>query len=68
MAANFLLLSLSSWVQTDMGNLGARTYGLEKAPLEIKESVTGVEKLIGEATKETHGGKMWGYDGKLQQW
>lgn len=51
-----------------MGDLGARTYGFGKAPLEIKESVAGVEKVIGEVTKETHGGKMWAYNGKEQQW
>ena len=50
-----------------MGNAGARAYGFEKAPLEIKDSVAGVEKLIGEATKESHGGRMWGHDAKQQQ-
>lgn len=51
-----------------MGNTGARTFGFEKAPVEIKDSVTGVEKLIGEGRKESHGGKMLSYDGKLHQW
>ena len=51
-----------------MGNHGARSFGFENAPVEIKDSVTRVEKLIGEVTKESHGGKLWGYDGKLQQW
>ena len=51
-----------------MGNLGATTYGFEKAPLEIKESIAGMDQVIGEATKEIHGGKMWAYNGKEQQW
>ncbi len=51
-----------------MGNFAARTFGFEEAPLLLKDSVTGTEKVIGEAAKESHGGKMWGHDGKLQQW
>lgn len=34
------------WVQTDMGNGGARDAGLEKAPLTIDESVTGILKQV----------------------
>ncbi len=35
-----IIFSLSpGWVQTDMGNLGARTAGREKAPITVDESV-----------------------------
>lgn len=51
-----------------MGNFGAKTFGFEQAPVEVKESCSGVEALIGEATRESHGGKMWGHDGKHQAW
>lgn len=51
-----------------MGNYGAQCFGADKASVTIKDSVTGLEKVIGEARKETHGGKMWGYDGKLETW
>lgn len=51
-----------------MGNSGAKAFGLEQAPLGVQESCSGVEALIGEATKESHGGKLWGHDGKQQAW
>lgn len=59
---------LYSWVQTEMGNSSAKAFGLQQAPLGVKESCSGVEALIGEATKESHGGKLWGHDGKQQAW
>ncbi len=35
-----IIFSMSpGWVQTDMGNLGARTAGREKAPITVDESV-----------------------------
>ena len=35
-----IIFSLSpGWVQTEMGNLGARTAGREKAPITVEESV-----------------------------
>lgn len=51
-----------------MGNLGATTYGYEQAPVTIVDSTVGTEKVIDVGTKESHGGKLWGYDGKVQQW
>ena len=51
-----------------MGNNGARSFGLEEAPVKLQDSVTGMLKVLEQATKETHGGKMWGYDGKQKQW
>ena len=35
-----VIFSISpGWVQTDMGNLGARSSGREKAPITVDESV-----------------------------
>ncbi|TVY73252.1 Short chain dehydrogenase gsfK [Lachnellula suecica] len=56
------------WVQTDMGNLGAELRGLEKAILTVEESVAGLMKVIDAATKETHSGRLWKYDGEQVQW
>jgi len=37
---DLVIFSLSpGWVQTEMGNLGARTAGMEKAPITVDESV-----------------------------
>ncbi|KAL9617887.1 MAG: hypothetical protein Q9160_007375 [Pyrenula sp. 1 TL-2023] len=52
------------WVQTDMGNAGAKMFGLEKAEITLEESVNGMGKVFDAATRETHGGKMWVYDGR----
>jgi norsolorinic acid ketoreductase len=56
------------WVQTELGNTGARAFGLEKAALTVEESCSGVVMLIEKATKEGHGGKLWGHDGELLVW
>jgi hypothetical protein len=63
----YTLTNLYSWVQTDMGNSGAVLFGVEKPPLDVETSVTGTVKVIEQATKETHGGKLWQYDGTLQR-
>lgn len=34
------------FVQTDMGNTGAKSFGLEKAYVEVKDSVAGTVKLV----------------------
>ncbi|KAK3320147.1 hypothetical protein B0T19DRAFT_433963 [Cercophora scortea] len=56
------------WVQTETGNTSAKHYGFEQAPLPILDSVTGLVSVIDVATKESHGGQLWGYDGKKQAW
>ncbi|KAK3690105.1 hypothetical protein B0T22DRAFT_423831 [Podospora appendiculata] len=56
------------WVQTDTGNTSAKHYGFEQAPLPIIDSVTGLVSVIDVATKESHGGQLWGHDGKKQAW
>ncbi|KAK3397590.1 hypothetical protein B0T20DRAFT_479789 [Sordaria brevicollis] len=52
------------WVKTDMGNAGARAFGLEEATGDPEESVKGMVKVIDAATRETHSGKMWLAEGK----
>ncbi|CZR67895.1 probable aflatoxin biosynthesis ketoreductase nor-1 [Phialocephala subalpina] len=56
------------WVQTEIGNRGARLYGIEKATTTIEESTEGILKVIDTATKETHSGKMWTWEGKQVPW
>ncbi|BGP20137.1 hypothetical protein JCM10213_000778 [Rhodosporidiobolus nylandii] len=55
-------------VQTDMGNLGAQHFGIEKAPVTVEDSVAGILKLADEATRETHGGKFLSYTGDAVPW
>ena len=51
-----------------MGNHGAKSFGLEKAAITVQESVTGMIKVIEAATRETHSGKLWAYDGRQLPW
>lgn len=57
-----------SMVQTEMGNAGAPYFGFEHAPLGVEESCSGIVELIDGATKESHGGRLWGYNGKQEAW
>jgi norsolorinic acid ketoreductase len=34
------------WVQTDMGNIAAGKFGIEKADITVEESVSGVVKVV----------------------
>ena len=51
-----------------MGNRGADAFGLEKAAITIEQSVTGMIKVIDVATRETHSGKLWVWDGTQARW
>ena len=51
-----------------MGNYGAKAFGAEKAAITVEESVTGLIKVIDAATRETHGGKLWAYNGRQLPW
>ncbi|KAI1445149.1 NAD(P)-binding protein [Annulohypoxylon stygium] len=53
------------WVQTELGNNGARGLGLEKATVGVDESVDGMMKMLAETSKGKHGGKMVSYDGDV---
>ncbi|KAI1120033.1 NAD(P)-binding protein [Nemania abortiva] len=54
--------------QTDLGNMAANLAGLEKAFLPVSEACPQIVKLIDAATKESHGGRFWNYDGKEMAW
>jgi len=56
------------WVQTDMGNEGAVANGLEKAPVTVDDSVSGILKLVDSAERATTSGKFLGFDGKELPW
>lgn len=51
-----------------MGNGGAAMLGLEKADITVEESVVPMIALFDAATRETHGGKFWNYDGTQKAW
>jgi hypothetical protein len=61
-------LTEDSWVQTDMGNTGARAFGLEKAEIEVEVSVSGMIKVIDAANRENTSGKFMYYDGTSKPW
>ncbi|KAL2849275.1 hypothetical protein BJX68DRAFT_276007 [Aspergillus pseudodeflectus] len=46
-------------VQTDMGNKGAREFGMEEAPNTIEEAITKTTAKIDEATREATSGRFW---------
>jgi norsolorinic acid ketoreductase len=53
------------WTQTEMGNLGAKTFGLSEAPIKVEDSVEGLYKVLTTATKEKYGGKLVEYTGNI---
>ncbi|KAH8679209.1 hypothetical protein BGZ61DRAFT_359211 [Ilyonectria robusta] len=56
------------WVQTDLGNEGARGLGFEKAALGVDESCDGMMQVLTSSSKEKHGGKMVSYEGEILGW
>jgi norsolorinic acid ketoreductase len=64
----FRVLTEDSWVQTDMGNTGAVTLGLEKAEIEVHVSVSGMMKVIDAANRENTSGKFMTYEGTSSGW
>ncbi|KAF2718291.1 aflatoxin biosynthesis ketoreductase-like protein nor-1 [Polychaeton citri CBS 116435] len=56
------------FVQTDMGNNGARKAGQEKAFLTIDQSITGMMKIVDSATREKTSGQFWSWDGTTFAW
>ena len=54
------------FVQTEMGNKGARTFGMEEAPTTVDESVGGMVNVLTTGTKENYGGKVVLYNGEVQ--
>ena len=56
------------WVQTDMGDVGAKLLGVEKAPTTLEESCDGMMKVFGEMSREKHGGMFAHFSGKISDW
>ncbi|KAJ5279833.1 allantoate permease [Penicillium angulare] len=56
------------WVQTEMGNRGAETFGMEKAALTVEESAKGVVQVVDVATRQTHSGRLFRHDGGEEPW
>ncbi|KAL7627040.1 hypothetical protein AAE478_003816 [Parahypoxylon ruwenzoriense] len=58
------------WVPTRMGLASADGVGLprERMNLSLDESCDGMKKVIDAATKESHGGRFWSYDGQQESW
>jgi len=56
------------FVQTEGGNNSARIFGMPEAPTTVVDSISGMIKVLDAATKESHGGKMFGFDGVQQDW
>ena len=46
-------------VDTNMGTLGAKARGWERAPVLLPDAVSGIVKMVDEATRESHGGRFW---------
>lgn len=42
--------------------------GIEQPPVSIKDSVDGMVPLIGKATKQATGGRLWDYTGEQLAW
>lgn len=55
-------------VQTEMGNEGAKFFGLEQAPHTIEESNAGLLDKIDNATREESSGKFISFDGSPLTW
>ncbi|KAK0659828.1 Norsolorinic acid ketoreductase [Lasiodiplodia hormozganensis] len=73
-AGNFIITKISQenpkliafaispgWVQTDMGNMGAKSAGLEATPETLEASVSGILNRVDNATLEKDGGKFKDY-------
>ena len=56
------------WVSTDMGNAGAIAFGMKEAPVTVEDSCTGMISIIEKATKQSHGGRLWSYEGDQRGW
>ncbi|KAK3334212.1 hypothetical protein B0T19DRAFT_484097 [Cercophora scortea] len=51
------------FAQTDMGNAGAKFFGLEQAVVTVKDSVEGILKVIDSGTRQSVSGRFLQYDG-----
>lgn len=51
-----------------MGNFGAQSLGMGTAAITLDQSINGMIKVIDSATRDTHGGKLWVWNGKQSVW
>ena len=56
------------FVQTEMGNKGARAFGMEKAFDTVDDSVNGMFDVLSTATREKNGGKVVYFTGEILEW
>lgn len=58
------------WVPTDMGKAASEGIGLpiEAFNITVDQSCDGMVHLIDVASKESHGGRFWDYDGGRESW
>jgi len=56
------------WVQTDMGNAGAKLTGMEAAPVTLQESINGMLSKIDHATREGTSGTFQSFDDTKYPW
>ncbi|EPE32006.1 NAD(P)-binding Rossmann-fold containing protein [Glarea lozoyensis ATCC 20868] len=56
------------WVQTEMGNHGAKSHGMETAPTTLDECVAGVIGKLDGATREETSGNFISYDDTKFGW
>ncbi|KAJ4299343.1 hypothetical protein N0V90_004588 [Kalmusia sp. IMI 367209] len=56
------------WVQTDLGQAGAKGLGFESAPTTVDESCAGMMERLAETSKEKHGGKFVHWYGGIDEW
>ncbi|GAA6048660.1 hypothetical protein JCM3770_002006 [Rhodotorula araucariae] len=56
------------FVQTDLGNAGAKMFGMGEAPVTLEESVASTLRIIDGATREKTGGRFWDYTGEELKW
>lgn len=56
------------WCQTDLGNAGAVFFGMDQAAVSVEDSCALMVPLIAKSTKESHGGKLWSYEGGQLEW
>lgn len=56
------------WVQTELGQAGAKGLGFESAPTTVEDSCRGMLERLGESRREKHGGRLVRWDGDVEGW
>lgn len=56
------------WVQTEMGNFGARSMGMEQAPETVERSTESMVDVITKGSKEQYGGRFVRFSGEVKEW